>query len=133
MGPVNWLAVVLAASAAFLLGGLWYGALFGKAKMDAAGPGVAEARTTPLRTMGTTLLLALVSASLLGHLFARLSDPSKWWLYPMMSGGVALGFVIPALLTSYTHQRIAPRVMLIDAGYWLLAYLAMGAVFFSLS
>jgi hypothetical protein len=51
----------------------------------------------------------------------------------MMSGGLALAFVIPALLISYTQQRVSARLALIDAGFWLTTYLAMGLTFFLLT
>jgi hypothetical protein len=135
MGPVDWLAVIAAALAAFGVGGVWYGPLFGRAKLEEVGPGGLAARRTPLRTLGITLALLLVSAAMIGHMFARIEPPTldaKPWLYFMMSGGLAGAFVVPALLISYTHQRVSTRLAMIDAGYWLLAYLAMGAVFWAL-
>ena len=86
-------------------------------------------RRRPFVTIGGTYVLVQLSAFMLAHMFARLSDPSKWWLYFMMSGGIALFFVIPALWTNYLHQRHPRSIALIDAGFWLTAYLAMGAVF----
>jgi len=135
MGPVNWLAVMLAAVLAFSVGGLWYGPLLGRAKLEEVGPGGLAARRNPGRTLGLTAALLLVSATMLGHMFARLpaSDlGAKPWLYFMMSGGLAVAFVIPALWISYSHQRLSTRLALIDAGYWLVAYLAMGAAFWLL-
>ena len=135
MGPVNWLAVIAAALAAFAVGGLWYGPLLGRAKLAEVGPGGLAARRTPARTLGITLGLLLISATMLGHMFARTGAATlglKPWLYVMMSGGLALTFVIPALWISYTHQRLSTRLALIDGGYWLLAYLAMGAAFWAL-
>ena len=135
MGPVDWFAVVLAAVFAFALGGAWYGPLFGRAKLAGVGPGGLAARSTPAKTMGITAALLLVSATMMGHMLARVGADTlsaKPWLYFMMSGGLALMFVIPALLTSYTHQKISTTVAMIDAGYWLTAYLAMGSAFWLL-
>ena len=47
----------------------------------------------------------------------------------MMSGGLAIAFIVPALWISYTHQRLSTRLALIDAGYWVVSYLAMGVGF----
>ena len=132
MGPMNWLAAVVAAVLAFAVGGLWYGPLFGRAKLEEVGPGGLAARSNPGRTLGITAVLLLVSATMMAHMFARLPAESltaKPWLYFLMSGGLALAFVIPALWISYTHQRLSTRLAMIDAGYWLVSYLAMGAVF----
>ena len=135
MGPVDWIAVAVAAALAFALGGLWYGPLFGPAKRAGVGPRGRSPLPAPRRTMAITLALLLVAAAMLGHMYARVGAETlgaKPWLYFMMSGGLALAFVLPALLTSYMHQRIAPVVALIDAGYWLLAYLTMGTAFWML-
>ena len=132
MGPMNWLAAVLAAVLAFAVGGLWYGPLFGRAKLEEVGPGGLAARSHPGRTLAITAVLLLVSATMLGHLFARIGAETlalKPWLYFMMSGGLAIAFVIPALWISYTHQKLTTRLAMIDAGYWLVSYLAMGVAF----
>lgn len=132
MGPVDWIGAFLAAIAAMVVAAAWY-RLFSRPMAMLAGPGGLEVRRRPLTTIFGTFLLVLVSATMLGHMFARLSDPSKWWLYPMMSGGVALFFVIPALWTNYLHQRNPRTIALIDAGFWLCAYLVMGLVFLARS
>ena len=135
MGPVNWMAVFVAALAALGVAGLWYGPLFGRAKLAAVGPGGMAARTSTARTAVVTVLLLLLTAAMMGHMFARVGAETlavKPWLYFMMSGGLALFFVIPALALSYLHQRIATRLGVIDGGYWLVAYLAMGLVFWIL-
>ena len=132
MGPMNWLAAVLAAVLAFAVGGLWYGPLFGRAKLEEVGPGGLAARSDPGRTLAITAVLLLVSATMLGHLFARIGAETlalKPWLYFTMSGGLAIAFVIPALWISYTHQKLTTRLAMIDAGYWLVSYLAMGVAF----
>jgi hypothetical protein len=135
MGPVNWIAVILAALVAGGTAAVWYGPLLGRAKLAAVGPGGLGARTAPGRTIAITLALLLVSSAMIGHMFARVGAETlaaKPWLYFMMSGGLAGAFVIPALWISYTHQRITTRLALIDAGYWLTAYLMMGATFWLL-
>jgi len=135
MGPVNWLAVVLAAFAAGVLALVWYGPLFGRAKLESVGPGGLGARCSPARTLAITGLLLLLTATMMGHMFARVGAGdlgAKPWLYFMMSGGLALAFVVPALWISYSHMRISTRLALIDGGFWLVAYLAMGTVFWAL-
>ena len=135
MGPVNWIAVVAAAIVAFALAAVWYGPLLGRAKLEEVGPGGLAARSHPGRTIAITAAMLLLSSSMIGHMFARVGAETlaaKPWLYFMMSGGLALAFVVPALLVSYTPQRLSSRHALIDAGYWQVAYLAIGAVFWVL-
>jgi hypothetical protein len=122
MGPVNWLAVILAVVAALLVAALWYGPIFGHVRRVVLAPAM----------LAMTAGLLFLTSAMMGHMFARVGLPTlgvKPWLYFMMSGGLAIAFVIPALWTSYTHQRISTRLALIDAGFWLFAYLAMGTVF----
>ena len=69
---------------------------------------------------------------MMAHMFGRVGDATlsaKPWLYFMMSGGLAIAFVVPALWISYAHQRLSTRLALIDAGYWVVSYLAMGVGF----
>lgn len=135
MGPINWLAVFVAVLAALVVSAVWYGPLFGRARLAVVGPGKLGVRTAPGRTVAITALLLLAIAAMMGHMFARVGEPTlavKPWLYFMMSGGLAGAFVIPALWISYTHQRIATRLALIDAGFWLSAFLGMGVVFWIL-
>lgn len=135
MGPVNWLAVIVAVIVALAVSAAWYGPLFGRARLEAVGPGGLGIRTAPGRTAGITAALLFVTATMMGHMFARVGTETlavKWWLYFMMSGGLAVAFVIPSLWISYTQQRIGTRLALIDGGFWLAAYLAMGLVFYML-
>jgi hypothetical protein len=132
MGPVNWLAVCLAALAALGLAVLWYGPLFGRAKLEEVGPGGMAARTSTARTAIFTIVLLLLTSSMMGHMFTRVGAETlavKPWLYFMMSGGIALFFVLPAVTLNYMHQRVSTRLGMIDGGYWLVAYLTMGLVF----
>ena len=135
MGPVNWVAVVVAALAAGLLAFVWFGPVFGRAKARRVAPGKIAVRGRPEVVAAITGALLLLTAAMLGHMFARVGEATlamKPWLYFMMSGGLALAFVIPALWISFSHIRVPTRVAMIDAGYWLAAYLAMGGVFWLL-
>ena len=136
MGPVNWIAVIAAAGAAGLLALAWFGPAFGRAKTRKVAGGRLMTKAPPERIAALSAVLLLVTATMLGHLFARVGADTlagRPWLYFMMSGGLALAFVIPALWISFSHIRVATRVALIDAGYWLAAYLTMGLVFFLLA
>lgn len=135
VGPVNWIGVLVAALVAGGLALAWFGPLFGREKKRKVGGNRVMVRARPVRTVALTGVLLLVTATMLGHMFARVGPATlaaKPWLFFMMSGGLAIAFVIPALWISFSHIRVPTRVALIDAGYWLTAYLAMGLVFFLL-
>lgn len=113
MDPINWIAVLVAAAfAAGIVALFWRGQV----------PVWAYA-------------LQVIPAAMLGHALARIGAEKlaqKPWLYFMQSGGLALAFVLPAVWMLGLRSG-APRALLVrDSAAFLLAYLAMGAVFFAL-
>ena len=128
MGEVNLLAVFLGALAFFVVGMVWYGALFGKVWQREAG--LTEEQMAggnmPL-IFGLCFLFELLIALTLGHQFAR-SDPSTRGIM-MISTGYAIGLMIPATGINYLFQRRSGKLFAIDAGHLLLGMAAMGAVF----
>lgn len=113
MGVVNWVGVGLAALAAAAV--LW---LFWRGRLA-------------LTAYGLTLL----PAAMLGHALARIGAEKlavKPHLYFMQSGGLALAFVLPALWMLGSRSGAGRREMTRDSAAFLLAYLAMGLIFFLL-
>ncbi len=126
---MNILNIILAALAAFLIGGLWYGPLFGTAWMRLAGRSKHDGGWADLyKVYGLAFLFALLQATMLAHLFARIGQP-PFPIVMMISTGIALGFIIPAIGTNYLYRREPAKLFFIDAGYWLVFYAAMGLVF----
>lgn len=129
MGPVNWLAVFLAAALALAIGLVWNGPMFRTGRQLL--PGNSE-RTGGFALVGFVLL---VGAIMLGHNFARIGAETlsaKPWLYFMQTGGVAIAFVIPAVWLTHLRNRTEPMRRIVDCLFWLTAYLAMGLVFWAL-
>jgi hypothetical protein len=124
------LAVVLAAGLATALRIVWYGPLAGRASL-LPGADMPGGTRRPTGWVGVGLAL-LVGAAMLGHMFARLS-PGKSWLYFMMSGGVAIAFIIPAVWIAHGQRPVPGGPFAREAAYWLFAYLGMGTVFWLLS
>ncbi|WP_298290210.1 DUF1761 domain-containing protein [Novosphingobium sp.] len=123
---------MVATLAALAVSALWYGPVFGRARLEEVGPGKLGIRRSPARTAALSAVLLFVTSAMMGHMFARVGQATldvKWWLYFMMSGGLAIAFVIPSLWISYSQQRISTRLALIDGGFWLVAYLTMGLAF----
>ncbi len=129
MGPVNWLAVFLGANLAVAAGMVWYGPLFRTGRPLLEGPGGRA------KSFGAAVIAQLIAASLIGHNFARIGPETlaaKPWLYWMMSGGFALFLVAPALYIGLARYGVGTRDRLIDCGYWILAFLAIGTTFWAL-
>jgi hypothetical protein len=128
MANANLLAILMAASTGFLIGGLWYGPLFGKAWMAEHGFTEEQLRGgNMLKIYGLTFAFSVLSAVFLGHLLAFFDTNPRSKL--MISIGISLGYIIPAIGTNYLFSRKSGRLFAIDAGYWLVFYVAMGLVF----
>jgi hypothetical protein len=122
---LNWLAVAVAALAGFVTGGLWYGPLFGKAWMRAAGMSEQQLRSRPLAPIyGTTLLLNVVAAVSLA-MFVGGGDLQFGLFAGFMTGAT---FVATALGVTFLFEGRPLRLWLIDAGYQTLNFTVMGAI-----
>lgn len=128
---VNYLAVLLAAFASFMLGWVWYGMLFQKQWMAATGKTAEECKDQkmPMGLMALTfaalLVMALMLAGIIGHL-----GPSGYTVKNgMVSGGaVWLGFVITTMLVNHGYGGVKRALTVIDGGHWLAVLLLQGAV-----
>jgi hypothetical protein len=128
MANANILAILIAAASGFLVGGIWYGPLFGKAWQRAIGLSDDELKSANMiKIFGITFLFSLLSAVFLGHLLAHFD--TDFYRTMMISTGIALGFVVPAIGTNYLYGRKSGKLFAIDAGYWIVFYAAMGLVF----
>jgi hypothetical protein len=131
---VNLWSVLAAAVATMILGFLWYSPLLfakpwtlamgydpnDKAKMD-------EMRKGAGKLYGITFIASLISAFVLAKIIDVTTVNSA--LYGMKIGfAVWLGFVTTVQLTSTLFGRKSTKVYLIDTGYQLVCYLAMGAI-----
>ena len=119
---MNWLAVLVAAVAYFMLGAIWYSkALFGNTWLKSTGINMSNTDTKKGMggVMAFTFLLVAITCIGLGILVHRLG------LYAALSGvklGLLTGicFAVTSISISYLYQS-KPRVLwLIDGGYHLL-------------
>lgn len=126
---IHWLGIFLAAFVGFAIGGVWYGPLLGKAWMAARGKTAEELKTGANMglILGATFVLNLWMAFILDHTLATYGDPDTS-LSLMIAGGVALGFIVPAMGVNYLFSRLSLKLFAIDASYWLLDFLAMGLI-----
>ena len=133
---IHWLGVLLGAVAAFMVGGFWYSVLFGKLWMAARGvtkEQVQASGANPGMMFGITFVLELVMAFVLDHVFGTYTPRPDLQLSLLIAGGVALGFVIPAMGVNYLYQQAKLSLFLIDAGHWLFAFLVMVGVLYGVS
>ena len=125
---IHWLAVIVAGVSGFAVGGIWYGPLFLKPWLRAEGKTKEQmGGGHPAMVFGLAFLCNLFSALILDHTLGTYGDPDLS-LSVMITGGVALGFVIPAYGVNYLFAGRKLELFAIDAGYWLVTYLVMGVV-----
>ena len=130
----HWLPIVLAALAGFLVGGIWYGPLFGKAWMKARGitPESAAGANMPV-IFGMTFLFNLIAAVMLDHLYLTYDAHLGLHYSLVVAAIIGVGFISTSIGVNYLFSRQPRSLFLIDAGYWITIYLVMGAIFGLLS
>lgn len=126
LGEINWLAVVVATLASFMLGGLWYSKrLFGKAWMQEVGlTDELVNKSNGARTFGGTFALQFVAAVA----FAALLEGGDWLAGLATGLWVGVFWVASAYGVTYLFEQRALRLWLINAGYYMVLYALMGAI-----
>ncbi len=127
MPQVNFLAIVVAAVVAFILGGLWYSpVLFGKVWQREVGLSDEQLRRGNMASIfGLSLLLSLIAA----FVFAMFLGPR-----PPVQLGLGAGFaaglcwVASSFGINYLFARRSLRLFLIDGGYHTLQFTAIGLI-----
>ena len=125
---IHWLAVLVAGLSGFAVGGAWYGPLFLKPWLRAEGKTKEQmGGGHPAMVFGLAGLCNVFSALILDHVFGTYGDPDMK-LSVAIALGVAFGFVVPAYGVNYLFAGRKLALFLIDAGYWVVTYLAMAVV-----
>ena len=123
---LNWLAVGLAAVSAFVLGGLWYGPLFGKAWM--AHTGMTEEKAAAMnkaKVFGLAFVLSLFAATV----FAIFLGPEVSLQHGAMYGFAAGLFWVGAFMGINDLFEDRPfGLWAINAGYATVAFTLFGAI-----
>jgi hypothetical protein len=128
---VSYLAIVIAAVAAWLAGAAWYMA-FGKTWMAALAmtpENIEAAKRGPgaylpfIYAFGAELVMAWTLAGLLGHL-----GPLSLRNGIISAAFCWLGFVMAAMVVNNSFAKRDWRLLWIDGGHWLVVLLLMGAI-----
>jgi len=120
--------VLAGAAAFFVVGMVWYGALFGKAWQKGAGMSDEQMQNGNMAIIfGLCFLCEFLIAAVLWHLLVR-TNPAPH-VVMMMATGFAGGVMIPAMAINYLFQRKPLSLYLIDGGHFLFGMAAMGGVF----
>ena len=131
---VNYLAIFLAAVAAFAFGAVWYGIL-GKQWMAAHGWNPADMLDAngkpkvPVTAMVTSFIAELVMAAVLAGVLSHVAKSGVTVKAGLMTGFICwLGFVITTLATNHAYGKAKRMLTVIDGGHWLGVLLIQGLV-----
>jgi hypothetical protein len=129
---LNWLAIAVAGFTTFMLGGVWYTALFGKAWQTAHGFSdetvkQVRAQMSPAKFFGGMFLCYLIVSLGLAILL-------QWSGVHTLVGGAMLGAIVgllivgPIVLTNHLPSMVKPAGFFIDATYSLIYCALIGAI-----
>lgn len=120
------LAVLAAALSGFAVGGIWYGPLFGKSWMVASGLTMDDIkRGSAARIYGTAFVANFIGAWVLAAVLGTDATPIDG---AFVGGVIGLAWVATALATIYAFERRGPLLLMINAGYQVVALAVTGAI-----
>jgi hypothetical protein len=131
LGSLNYLAIMTAAVASFVFGGIWYSVFF-RQWMEAVGMSserIKERGGVGLYVLALVaqLVMAWMLAGILLHLARGGLEPTIW--NGLVSGAfIWLGFVITTMAVNYAFHGARHTLTLIDGGHWLGTLLIQGAI-----
>ena len=127
LAAINWLAVLVAAVSAFIVGGIWYGPLFSKAWQALNGLSDEDVQQHAGRTFGGAFALTVVAAFGLAMIMQLHPAPG---LNAGLGVGTVIGlaFVASSMGINYLFARKSMQLFLIDAGYLVLMFAVMGVI-----
>ncbi len=138
MVPVNYLAVLASAVFMMVLGGLWYGPLFGKkwiALMGFDQQKVADMQAQGMGAMWKSYALMALGALIMSYVLAHgLIFGNAYLGTSGVSGGLQgafwywLGFVVPVSMGSVLWEGKSWTLWTINAGYYLVGMLIIGSI-----
>ncbi len=129
---INYVAVMLAAAASFLFGGIWYGIL-SQQWMEAAGMTIDDVTPSDgpiLAPYINAFLAELVMAFILAGVMGNLAEDGRMTVWHGMVTGAMmwLGFIMSSLVVNHAFQGAKKILTFIDGGHWLGVVLVQGAV-----
>lgn len=127
MSTINHLAVITAAISSFVLGGIWYGPLFGRAWMKEVGLTEDQLKAAnQAKIYGLAFLFTLVMSY---NLAMMLNDPSIGLNEGIMYGGLTgLGFIAMGVFVIGLFERRSMKLMLINGGFMTISMTVIGAI-----
>lgn len=125
---INYLAVLLAALAAFFIGFFWYTVLFAKPWQNLIGKGSKKTDTKP-PSIGKLLVGSFILDLIMAFNLAAFIGTQADWLFGLLAGLAAgLGWVSLAFGVNYMFEGKPFTLWLINAGYNTVIFTVMGLI-----
>ncbi|MCI0566406.1 DUF1761 domain-containing protein [bacterium] len=134
---INYAAVLVSAIAAIIVGFIWYGPLFGKAWADMMGIkfGSPEEQKAMQKKAIPSYIASFIGAIIMAYVLSHsLTFASAYLNSEGVSAGLMagfwnwLGFVAPITIGIVFWDNKPWKLWFINAGYWLVILLVMGAI-----
>lgn len=126
LDSINYLAVIAAALSAFIIGGLWYSVLFGKAWMVENGFTEESLKNSNMAMIfGGSFVLSFIISFILVLFLGPERDAAFG-----ASAGFMAGFfwVATAMGITYLFERKSLKLFFINAGYHVITFTIMGLI-----
>ena len=132
---MNWLAILCAGVAYFVLGFVWYSLLFGKIwaaeqVRHCGGEGSAPAKREFVGMLLANFISNLVASAAIAYLLHRTGTADLQHALKL-GAGLAAGFSITTLTVVHVWEKKSTKVWMIDASYHLIGCLIAAAILVS--
>ena len=135
---VNYLAVLVAAIAAYVVGFLWYGPVFGKKWMALMGLSEKDKEKAKQKGMAKAYVATFVSMLVMAYVLGSLMGPvltlfAAYTGLGALTGAVGgafvwLGFFATTMLGKVFWEGKSWTLYVLDAGHYLVTLVVMGAI-----
>ena len=123
---INYFAVIVAGLSAFVIGGVWYSALFSKVWMKENGFDEEKLRNS---NMVMIFSGAFIFSLIISFVLAMFIGPELDAVQGMIAGLAAgLFWVATAIGITYLFERKSLKLFLINAGYHVVTFTVMGLI-----
>ena len=132
MSSLNFLAIIVATLSTFVVGWLWYGPLFGNAWMNAIGMSEEQLQEANMgKIFGLAFIFELIMAFNLAMFLTGTPEAAEQMnanmgaFYGFLTG---FGWIFFALAVNSLYEQRSWKYILINGGYWSVAFTIMGLI-----
>lgn len=125
---INYLAVIAAAIASYIIAMIWYAAIFGKVWSRLTG--ITEMKPAPMN-----IVLVFVGSLVMSYVLCHSIAFGNYYVGTSGVGGGLmggffswLGFIAPVTLSTKLYEKKPWGLWLLDNGFWLISLLVMGSI-----